>query len=217
MYKIPMKELSEEFTRSYNAAGSHIQAMADLTKLPSPQAFGWIKSFLAPPFLEHLSFRVETQLFFVRIESSVDQISVPESRAGLQLIADTCTGHACLMPMRNAGDQWKPAAPGWGPLEVTSLSAIDPPMLVTDEEIMMTDWELRDFSVQVVRKHIIDTLGCQVMSSQSNPDVEPSIWFVGGHGPEFVVVRESTHQSEPITRPSNLGAIAENCRLLSHI
>ena len=217
MHKIPMEEFSEEFARSFHAAGSHIQAMADCSNLPSPQIFGWIKSRLTPPFLEHLSFRVGNQLFFIRIESSNGLTDGPGSRAGLYEIANGCKGHACLIPMRKNGSKWRPDAPGWGLLNVASLSMIDPPMLVTDEKIVMTNWELRDFSVQIVRNYIIDNLGFQVMSFQSNPQVDPSIWFIGDHGPEYVVVREARHNNETITRPSNLSAIVDNCRPLSRI
>ena len=217
MHKIPMEEFSEEFTRSFHAAGSHIQAMADRTNLPRPQMFVWIKSRLTPPVLEHLSFRVGNQLFFVRIENSNGLTDGPGSRAGLHEIANACKGHACQMPMRKTGNEWRPDAPGWGLLDVASLSMIDPPMLITEEKIVMTNWEFRDFSVQVVRNHIISHLGFQVMSFQSNPQVDPSIWFIGDHGPEYVVVREARHHNETITPPSNLSEIADNCRPLSRI
>ena len=217
MHKVPMEEFSEEFVRCFNAAGSHIQALANRTNLPSPQVFGWLKSRLCPPFLEHLSFRVGNQLFFVRIESSNGLIDEPGSRVGLRAISNGCKGYACLMPMHKTEGEWRPDAPGWGLLDAASLSPIEPPMLVTDERIVMTEWELRDFSVQIVMNHVIEDLGFEIMSFQSNPQVDPSIWFVGHNGPEYVVVREAGRHNETITRPSNLSTISENCRPLSRI
>src|SRR4026209_2317410 len=77
---------------------------------------------------------------------------------------------------------------GWGLTDVASGRTIDPPSLITDELIEMTDWELHDFAVQVVRERLAG-LGRQVMTWQGNPDVDPAVWFVGDKGPEWVVVR----------------------------
>ena len=43
----------------------------------------------------------------------------------------------------------------------------------------MTDWEVHDVAVQVVRDHIVSDLGFELMSSQGKPSVDPSLWFVG--------------------------------------
>jgi len=49
---------------------------------------------------------------------------------------------------------------------------------VTDELIEMTDWELQDFAVQAVHNDLMKN-GRKILSSQSNPMVDPSIWFIG--------------------------------------
>lgn len=217
MHKIPMEEFSKEFASSFTAAGTHIQSMADRMNLPIPEVFSWIKARLNPPFLEHFSFRVSNQLFFVRIECSNGVIDGPGSRSGLHEIADGCQGHACLMPMRKTGGEWSPDAPGWGLLDVATLSMVNPPKLVTTEKIVMTNWELRDFSVQIVMNYITDNLGFQVLTFQSNPLVDPSIWFIGNDNPEYVIVREARCHNETIARPSNITAIMDSCRSLSRI
>jgi hypothetical protein len=58
---------------------------------------------------------------------------------------------------------------------------VDPRALVTDERIEMTDWELHDMAVQVVREHL-QQQGFELMSWQGNPEVDPSIWFIGKSG-----------------------------------
>jgi hypothetical protein len=73
---------------------------------------------------------------------------------------------------------WRPAVPGWGLLSVATGQSVDPIGLVTDERIEMTDWELHDFAVQIVRD-TLDEQGKKLMSWQSDPSVDPSIWFVG--------------------------------------
>jgi hypothetical protein len=62
MHAIEMHEVSDEFSRYWQAAGKHLQASAQDGPL------SWLKANLTPPFLEHLSFRMEIQLYFIRVE-----------------------------------------------------------------------------------------------------------------------------------------------------
>jgi hypothetical protein len=150
---------------------------------------------------------------FIRIEGAEGKLEVPGSRQGLRSIADGCNGHACLMPMRRGTESWIPAALGWGLLDLETGKAIDPVALVGDERIEMTDWELQDFAVQIVRDHL-DKQGRKLMSCQGNPSVDPSIWFVGDHGPEWVVVRAVRYPKKSAEPPANWRAVAERCSRL---
>ena len=94
MHDIEMQTASEEFARCWHEAGRHIQR-----QVQGP-LHSWLKVNLDPPFLEHLSFRLGNQLFFIRIEDADGKLEVPGSRRGLHMVADGCKGHACLMPMR---------------------------------------------------------------------------------------------------------------------
>jgi hypothetical protein len=72
----------------------------------------------------------------------------------------------------------------------------------------MTDWELQDFAVQVVRMQL-EKDGYHLMSWQGNPDVDPAIWFVGeSKRPEWIVVRAVRYPLSHAVRPTNWGAIA---------
>ena len=51
---------------------------------------------------------------------------------------------------------------------------IDPVALLTDERIEMTDWELHDFAVQIVRGELQND-GKELMSWTGNPAVDPAI------------------------------------------
>ena len=89
--------------------------------------------------------------------------------------------------------------------------------MISDENIEMTDWEVHDFSVQIVRDHIRNDLGLELMSSQGNPEVDPSIWFVGERSPEWVVVRSAKFPEKEALPPKNISEIAANCSRLSNI
>jgi hypothetical protein len=235
MYNIPTDNISREFTLCWQAAGDHIQTMGERAiKLLNPKllmippgwnecACIWLKAELRPPFLEHLSFRLGNQLFFIRFEDMEDKLNVPGTRAGLQYIAKACKGHACLMPMLKRDDKWMPAASDWGLTDIPRTKFIPPhpasyglPVIPTDlvtaEKIEMTDWELQDFAVQVVRNNLpYDKL----MSWNTNPEVAPSLWFVGDQGPEWVVIKAVRYPEKDAALPHDIEQIAKNCSRLS--
>lgn len=208
MDDIEMHAVSDEFARCWQAAGRHLQTQMQ------GASNSWLKENLNPPFLEHLSFRLGNQLFFIRLEDEDRKLQVPGSREGLLSIAESCKGHACIMPMRHRADAWAPRAPRWGLVDAQTGHVIDPATLVSDERIEMTDWELQDFAVQIVRAHL-NTAGRELMSWQGNPAVDPSIWFVGDAGPEWVVVRAVRYPKAEASSPANWHQIAERCAALS--
>ena len=210
MNEIDMHDVSDDFARCWKAACQHIHSMAQ------GPLHSWLKANLNPPFLEHFSFRLGNQLFFIRIEDADGRLTVPGSRAGLLSIAEGCKGHPCLMPMQRWSGDWEVETAGWGLIDLRTGRAIDPIALVSDERIEMTDWELQDFAVQVVRDQLAGE-GRTLMSWQGNPAVNPSIWFVGDHGPEWVVVRAARYPQREAARPSNWAAISESCEHLGKI
>jgi hypothetical protein len=203
MHGIEMHEASDEFMRCWQAAGRHIQRQVQ-------GRVSWLKANLNPPLLEHLSFRLGNQLFFVRLEDVEGRLEVPAGRQGLLAVAEGCKGHACVMPMQRERGEWIAARPGWGLIDLLTSKSIDPVSLVSDERIEMTDWEVQEFAVQIVRDHLAKH-GRKLMSWQGNPAVDPSIWFVGDHGPEWVVVRAARYPKKSAEPPTNWRAIAERC------
>ena len=213
MYEIEMHEVSPEFERCWNAAGSHLNSQVQ------GGLHAWLRAHLKPPFLEHLSCRLGNQLFFIRLEDVDGRLEVPGSLRGLHWIADGCQGSACLMPMKKKlpGGEWIPAHPGWGLIDAKTKRPVNPVSLVTDEKIPITDWEMHDFAVQVVRDQLLKE-GRQLMSWQGNPNVDPAIWFVGdSKGQEWVVVRAVRFPEKDAKRPHNWSDIAADCARLSKI
>ena len=71
MHDIEMHEASPEFERCWSAAGAHHNSQVQ-DGLQS-----WLRAHLTPPFLEHLSFRLGNQLFFIRLEDVEGRLKVP--------------------------------------------------------------------------------------------------------------------------------------------
>ena len=213
MYEIEMEEMSPEFLECWKAAGEHLDKQVQ-GGFPS-----WLRAHPYPPFLEHLSFRLGNQLFFVRVEDVNGRTVGPGNLSGLLRVADANNGHACLMPMgkKHIENQWVPDKNGWGLIDAGTKRAIDPCALVTDEKIEMTPWELQDLSVQVVRDHLMNQ-GYHLMSWQGDPEIDPAIWFVGdSKEPEWVVVRATRYPESSPPKPTNWQSIAIRCQRLSNI
>jgi len=207
MHTIEMHQPSKEFLDCWSAAGRHLQVRGE-------DALNWLKADPRPPFLEHLSFRLGNQLFFVRIEDADAKLKVPGNPKGFLTVADGCKGHGCVMPMRRRAGRWAPMFPGWGLLDGRTAHPVDPPALVTDELIEITDWELHDFAVQVVRHHL-EEQGAEIGSSTGDPNIDPSLWIHRDGRPEWVVVRAVRYPRTEPARAADLKAIAEYCRRLS--
>ncbi len=201
---------SEDFVRCWRSAAEHLMASAQ------DRTLHWIKGDLNPPFLEHLSFRIENQVFFVGIVDVEGKVVAPGNINGFQKIAPRWNGHACVMPMRRFGSDWKPSEPGWGLLHPGTREPVDPLDLISTENIEMTDWELHDFAVGVIGKYIRNTLKHQVTSIMGARDLDPSIWFMGDSGLEWVVVRAVRYPARDAERPVNIAEITRLCRQLSN-
>lgn len=157
---------------------------------------------MVPPFLEHLSFRLGNQLFFIRIEDVDCELEVPGSRQGVLSIAEGMNGHPCVMPMRKVAGEWFPASSGWGLLHLSSEEPLDPAEKITDALVEMTDWELQDFAVQLVCERLSES-GRTVISRSNNPAIHPSIWFAGDSGAEWVLVCPVRPPRSEARLPSN--------------
>lgn len=211
MHQIEMNEMSEAFFPCWKAAGMHLSRQVD----GGIQA--WLRAHPYPPFLEHLSFRLGNQLFFIRVDDADGKVRGPGNPRGFITAATLANGHACLLPMKKKlfGGSWVADLPGWGLLNAVTGRPVHPVTLVTDQKIEMSAWEVHDMAVQVVRAHV-EGQGFELMSWQGNPHVDPSIWFVGATGkPEWVVVRSATFPANSAERPANWREIAANCAAMS--
>lgn len=181
MQPIHVAEVSNEFAACWEAASHHLESQA------GGEINSWLRGHLLPPFLDHLSFRLGNQLFFIRIEDVDGCLETPGTEQGLASLAENCAGHACLMPMIRRAGKWQVAESGWGLINAISKRPVQPVELITDEDIVMTDWELQDFAVQVVANQLRHE-GHRILSMNTNPTVHPSLWFVDGDGAKWASV-----------------------------
>lgn len=215
---MPVHGASGEFARIWRAAFAHIKRcdaeVRPVWERADTAPLAWMRAHSAPPYLEHLSFYLGNQLFFIRIEDEDGAVPTPGSREMLLRIASGCAGRACVMPMRRTAGEWRTILTGWGLFDIASRCAVCPPSVVTDEEIEVTDWELLDHAVQIVREDLARE-GRDILSWQTDPDVDPSLWFEGDNGPEWVMVRAVRAPSYRAELPERWRETARHCTKVS--
>ncbi len=175
----------------WRAAGQHLNNRGD-------GRLCWLKADLMCPMMEHLSFRIGNQLVFLQVIDLAHQVHGPGSKEGLISKAEEAGATPCLLQMRRHADgTWHPEHAGWGLLNAETLVSFDPLVAATAEPVVLTDWEIHDFAIQVVRNHL-EEKGRRLMGYCSDLHVDPSLWFVGDEGPEWVAIRGARF---PATEP----------------
>ena len=114
------------------------------------------------------------------------------------------------MPMTERLTGYEPAFPGWGLIHAETQEPVIPADMVSDDLIEMSDWELHDFAIQVMKSKLEEE-GKKVFSAQSSRKIDPSIWFEEDRDQYWVVVREVRHPEKQAAMPTNISEISEFC------
>jgi hypothetical protein len=191
-YQIDSNEPSELILRARNAAGCALQEQFSKHggKIPEQRDFKWIKAELTWPSFDHLTFAYGNQVFLVLVElvDGSRSLLAPEE-------SDRCL-NACyennLVPCAFPVDarMLQPTSAGWNLVHLADRRSLDPVALAGDHRIEMSEWEVRNFCIQVVRGHIEEKMGSKVLSCCDVIGIDPQIWFVDQAGNRsWVIVR----------------------------
>ncbi|MFO1030021.1 MAG: hypothetical protein U1F60_02990 [Planctomycetota bacterium] len=173
----------------------------------------WLRNSLLQPFIEHLSFRVASQIFFVHLDLG-EPIEPPPDFGSLAQLADYADGVACRLPMQRSEHGFQLARPGWGLVHALDDTPVDVEREATRQTPPMSDWEVHDLSVQIVCNGI-EKAGGRVTARSSYPTVDPSIWYEDKDGRAWVVVRSTRYPNKAAPRPDNLASIRNSCLEMS--
>jgi len=201
------QEITEDFAFCYQIAGRHLSKQSDTIL--------WIKTSLAGPSLEHLSFRMGNQMFFIQIEGVDNNLACPGQREAFLEKAKSWNAHALIMPMKKIGAKWEPFLPNWGLEDAITGKPVIPPALITDQEIEITDNELHDFAILVVKNLLIKE-GKTIISSQNDPKINPSIFFDDEKGKTSWVIVSADRYPRTATRPDDIEEIAQYRQLVKY-
>jgi hypothetical protein len=216
MFATDNEQLSRDFIDCFNAAGMLLDsvgraysakaAVKDATLPP----FRWIKAIPYGPHLEHLSFFFGNQAFFVQLVDVDGNADFPGSLEGLATVVQAYQGIACFLPMKKKKSvlrsEWQPIYPEWGLIEASTGKPLNPMEHMPTEPVRMTDWELHDSAIQIVRDHLQNS-GKKVISWNSSPIVQPALWFQDGDKPAWCIVRMYTYPDPQPGLPENIADI----------
>ena len=165
----PKQTATEDFLDCWRSAGLHFNSMK------SEYTLRYVDGPLCLPLLAHLTFILGNQLFFICIQGL---LQTPSGKEECIYAAKRANGIPCLLKMQRTDKGWAPIFPGWGLVHAETLEIIDPPKMVNEDAIEISDWELMDCATQLVMREL-DEEGKKIVSHDSNPDGAPSIYFEG--------------------------------------
>lgn len=180
-----------QFFKARQVAGATIQEKFKEFKGKYDEGldFRWVKPELSWPSFDHLTFGYRNQVYSVLVATVRNGIlSLTEKEVDRSLNA--CSENTlvpCLFVVHE--ETLLPVAGGWNLVHLQTRKPVDPLELGGDEKVEMSEWELRNFAIQVVRGHI-EQMGARVDSFCDLVGIDPQIWFENKSGERsWVIVR----------------------------
>ena len=205
VYEIPF-DVPDGFRReAINLAGKALQERFNRENKENDRhgSFRWIKTELTYPAFDHFTFACGNQVFPVFVELIRDGVSLMQDKERARLVEAAAANRLvpCLWKMNivslrrsfvnrvfcgkpPAGDHFRmePAdANGWNLWDARTGARIVPSALATDERIEMSEWELRNFAIKIVRDDLAEK-GWNVTSFCDVVEIDPQIWFLDDKG-----------------------------------
>ena len=204
MFPVEFETTSEDFVPCWRAAGMHLREVGDLGHTR------FIRSNLTPIILEHHSFVLGNQIFFIYVCDVKNKVQPPSSVKGCIYAAELGNGVPCILEMRQEenGD-WKPVNEGWGLKHAETNELMNPQDYMTNQDVEITDWEVADIAKFRVVKEI-EKSGGTILSTNSDPNVHPSVFFLDQNKKtKFVVIVTARYPNEPELKKGLLERIKE--------
>lgn len=147
--------------------------------------FRWIKTELSYPSFDDFTFGYKNQVFSVMVlrVSGKGKLINPPPR--IEALRRECANNnlvPCIFPVNAVTG--KPFFPGtWNLVNIFARKPVNPVTMSSDDNIEMSDWELRNWAVQVVYDSL-ESEGLERLSFSDAPGIDPQIWFRDSDGKE---------------------------------
>lgn len=191
-YQIDPQNPSQEFLRARDQAGVRLQEQFKrLGGRVEPQHdYRWIKADLNWPSFDHITFAYRNQVFSILVDLVQDRQGTLTTKE-LKRCIDACTEHnlvPCIFPVD--ARSFRPLKDGWNLSNMESGVAVVPDDCVDDIKVEMSEWELHNFAIQIVRDHIEKNMKGRILSYCDVIGIDPQIWFDDQQGNRcWVIVR----------------------------
>lgn len=191
-YQIDQIEPSPQFLEARNLAGSNLEKKFSegLGKYEPPMDYRWLKAEMTWPSHDHLTFGYGNQIFSVLVSIENGSQSSLTPRA-IQTCKEVCKKNSLIPCCYTVNaNPLRPKAPGWNLTHLETGEPVVPGEWVTRETIPLSEWELRNLVIQIVREQIANSGKGEVESFCDVSGIDPQIWFKDKEGEMcWVIVR----------------------------
>jgi len=210
-------EPTKEFIMARQYAGSHIEKMiVENRDLRDRLTYRWIKPEWSYPSFEHFSFAYKNAIFSVFVDYYEDEQSTMNENEISRLLEASQKYNLipCVFPIVvEKGNICLPfSLKGWNLVDLRNGNMINPDQFGTDTKIPMSEWEIRNLSIQVSRDEIIKRRW-HLLSFCDIPEIDPQIWVKDENGRIiWVLVRtifnnDSVDKSAWLNNIDNIGMV----------
>lgn len=161
------------------------------------QQMRWIKTNWTYPSFEHFTFGYKNQVYPVFVELIENGRSLMEDNEIGRFLdaADKYNLVPCTFKV-DISHGYRAISGGWNLWDLRTEELFDPIALADDENVKMSEWELLDFSIQIVRNYL-EKNGMELMSYCNLPEINPQLWFKDKQGNVcWMVVRHISDLSD---------------------
>lgn len=198
-YLIDRPEPSELFLKARNVAGFCLQQEFNKHKghISESLDYKWIKAELTYPSFDHITFGYGNQVFSVLVDLCDSRGSHLTDNERDRFIKAASENNLVPCLFKIMLPSLTPAHEGWNLIHFTSGKPIIPAEVSTNENIPMSEWELHNFSIQIVRNYIEQDQHGKILSFCDVLQINPQIWFDDAVGNRcWVVVRHVRQPAE---------------------
>jgi len=193
-YEIDRTEPSPQFLNARHVAGITLQEQFKKLggKLDSPHDFRWVKTELTWPSFDHLTFAYGNRVFSVLVDAMEGGRSAISRQAMDRFLEATKKNNLvpCIFPIKT--ETMIPASAGWNLFDAVEPAPLDPESFDMTGKMVMSEWELRNFAIQIVRDSITRDGSSEILSFTDVLGVDPQVWFQDADGNRaWVIVRHS--------------------------
>jgi hypothetical protein len=178
-HQIDRAEPSPQFLKARNMAGCALQEQFKKLggKMAPSKDFRWVKAELTWPSFDHLTFAYGNRVFAVLVDP-VEGGRSGISRQAMDRFLDATRENnlpSCVFPIKT--ETMTPITAGWNLFDAVELTPLDPESFDLSGKMVMSDWELRNFAIQIVRDSIAKEDGSEILSFTDVLGVDPQVWF----------------------------------------
>lgn len=198
--------------RARNVAGEHLESMFQKLNVGKEKRFDqfhWVKPEFTSPSFEHFTFGYKNSVFPVLVDVVVDgKSTLPQEKIDLLIqesnkyILVPCiikVKYTKIEPDANGlvnGVYGKSAysltvdSEGWNLFHAETGEPLDPCRIAHDNPMPMSEWELMNFAIGIVRSCAVEKEGFKLDSFCDIPGIDPQIWIRDSGGKHaWVLVR----------------------------